>query len=555
VSEKRFPVTEGISKMSAANLFRTFAFRILPLSLLSTALILATVPPVLAATKLGAPKQTIKLDNTERASPTVKNLPSPAATGPLRILLVDDDASDNNNIPGDTRKSVSDTVFRKLVSDAVGGDAASWAIETVKTNANGPSIDKLRKYSLILWYTGASYGGNPDNTSVLSIEDEKTVRRYLEETGGAVVLISPGYASKVLEQGSTWEESSWPFLNEVLGIRGGRGFVQRFQPGTVSTSKGVQFQVGKGGAVESQFSAVNPGGATALFTSALNVRESAGQPVPVATAFSYGKGRIIYVGFTFENLAAKELAPAFQQLLSATGQNILPTKPVKERTVSTQPAPPVPEPTGQAAPDAEEPNPKLTFTGIPYFRSAKVKIYTGNDNKEALSKVSVDLLINTIGMARPENYPLNAEGLRSLTSFGLPAVELRVNSMNEYVIESSPGARQKQFEYIKANSWGEQDAVSLALCQQYGLRLDITYEPNFILDAWKIDRVELEIDFGYWERWHYRGDPNSGSRSQQYLVSKSAASFPRVISFNRSSLLNDANKKLTLITDGFFFPK
>src|SRR3990172_10086508 len=109
--------------MSAANLFRTFASRILPLSLLSTALILATVPPVLAATKLGAPKQTIKLDNAERASPTVKSLPSAAATGPLRILLVDDDVSDNNNIPGDTRKSVSDTVFRKLVSDAVGGDA------------------------------------------------------------------------------------------------------------------------------------------------------------------------------------------------------------------------------------------------------------------------------------------------------------------------------------------------------------------------------------------------------------------------------------------------
>ena len=542
--------------MSAANLFRTFASRILPLSLLSTALILATVPPVLAATKLGAPEQTIKLDNAVRASPTVKSLPSPTATGPLRILLVDDDASDNNNIPGDTRKSVSDTVFRKLVSDTVGGNAASWAVETVKTNANGPSIDKLRKYSLILWYTGASYGGNPDNTSVLSIQDEKTVRRYLEETGGAVVLISPGYASKVLEQGSTWEKSSWPFLNEVLGIRGGKGLAQRFQPGTVTTGKGVQYQVGKGSAVESQFSAVNPGGATVVFAAELDGMKSTGQPTPVATAYSYGRGRIIYVGFTFENLAAKELAPAFQQLLSATGQNILPTKPVKERTVSTQPAPPatpVPEPTGQAAPDAEEPNPKLTFTGLTYFKSAKVKIYTGNDNKEAPSNVTIELSIN--GGANDENFQYNPNQLVQLARFFPPNQELRVNSMYESVMETSPGDRKKQYEYIKANSWGEQDKITLDRCQQYGLRLEITYEPNFFLDAWKIDRVELEIDFGYWEWWFYRGDPELGSRSERYLVSKPAAGFPRVISFNRSSLLNDANKKLTLITDGFFFPK
>lgn len=298
--------------MSAAYLYCIFATRILTLSFFTTGLILANVSPAVAATTATAADKAIKPDKV--VSPTPK-----AATGALRILLVDDDGSDNNNIPGDKRNSVSDTVFRKLVSDAVGGNAASWAIEAVKTNASGPSLDKLRQYSLIMWYTGASYGGNSDNTSVLSIEDEKTVRRYLEETGGAVILISPGYASKVLEQGSTWEESSWPFLNEVLGIRGGKGLAQRFKPGTVSTTQGTQFQVGKGAAVESQFSAVNPGRATVVFTAALDDMKDTGQPTPVATAFSYGRGRIIYVGFTFENLAAKDLAPAFQKLLAASG--------------------------------------------------------------------------------------------------------------------------------------------------------------------------------------------------------------------------------------------
>jgi hypothetical protein len=299
--------------MNAA-LLRTSASCLLSLSILTSVFILAN-GPVVAATEVLPSATSNKLETLKPISAPALTTRSAAVTGPLRILLVDDDVSDNNNIPGDTRRSISDSVFSKLVAEAVGGDQRSWATEIVKTNANGPRIDQLRPYSLIIWYTGSSYGGNPDNTSVLSIEDEKTVRRYLEETGGAVLLISPGYLSKVLEQGSSWEQTSWPFLKEVLGINGGRGLAQRFQSDAVTTNQGMQFQVGKGGVVESQFSAVNPNGAETVFTAELEVMKGA---VPVATAFKYGKGRFIYVGFTFENLAAKELAPAFQQLLSAS---------------------------------------------------------------------------------------------------------------------------------------------------------------------------------------------------------------------------------------------
>lgn len=324
----------GGSKMSAANLFICIASRVYPLPLLAATLILASVPPALAAPKAADSDSTSRLQSS-----------SPAATaGALRILLVDDDYSDNNNIPGDSRRSLSDTVFAKLVADAVGGDAKSWAIATVKSNANGPTIDKLRPYPLIIWYTGASYGGNPDNSSVLSIEDEKTVRQYLKETGGTVILFSPGYVSKVLEQGSTWEETSWPFLKEVLGIRGGHGLAQRFEPGTVTSSQGTQFHVGKGSAVETQFSAVNPQGAEVVFTANLADTKNTGKPTPIATAFPYGKGRFIYVGFTFENLAAKELTPAFQTLLAATGQQPIPGMsasqqvPVKRQAAAADPA-------------------------------------------------------------------------------------------------------------------------------------------------------------------------------------------------------------------------
>jgi hypothetical protein len=119
-----------------------------------------------------------------KPSPALASLPPPTASGPLRILLIDDDASDNNNAGRATRESLSDTIYGDLVSSAVGEKDDFWSIERVPSNANGPDIDRLRSFPLVIWYTGSSYGGNPDNSSVLSHQDEKTVRRYLEDGRG-----------------------------------------------------------------------------------------------------------------------------------------------------------------------------------------------------------------------------------------------------------------------------------------------------------------------------------------------------------------------------------
>lgn len=293
-------------------------------SLLSVVLVAASVSISGAAADLPA----------RRSASSVASVQPPAAAGALRILLVDDDFSDNNHNPGDSRLSPSDRVFRQLVADAVGRDAKAWAIEAVKPYASGPGIERLRPYSLIVWYTGAIYGGNPDNTGVLSLEDEKTVRRYLEEVGGAVILFSPGYLSKALGASGTWEKANWPFVSEVLGIRGGVGLAQRFLPGTVNATGGGQFNVGKGGAgVESQFSLVNPGGASVLFTTVPTDARNFTKATPVATVHAYGRGRIIYVGFTFENLAEADLAPAFQTLLTAAGPQANPTMSVSRPQV------------------------------------------------------------------------------------------------------------------------------------------------------------------------------------------------------------------------------
>ncbi len=256
---------------------------------------------------------------TRRTSPVRASAAEPAAAAGLRILLVDDDLSDNNHYPGDSRLSPSDRIFRQLVADAVGRDANAWSVEAVKPYGNGPGLERMRPFSLIVWYTGASYGGNPDNTAVLSIEDEKTVRRYLEETGGAVILVSPGYLGKVLSPNGTGDTAVWPFLSEVLGVRGGVGLAQRFEPGVVKASDGAAFKVGKGSAaIESQFSTITPEGAAVVFTTLLNAAKKGEGPAAVATVNPYGRGRIVYVGFTLENLADADLAPAFQTLIAAS---------------------------------------------------------------------------------------------------------------------------------------------------------------------------------------------------------------------------------------------
>ena len=92
---------------------------------------------------------------TLRLAATVADLPAPARAGPLRILLVDDGRSDHHHHPGDKRLSPSDQVFRKLVDEASGG-ADAWAVETVKPYASGPDIERLSKFWLVLWHTGAN---------------------------------------------------------------------------------------------------------------------------------------------------------------------------------------------------------------------------------------------------------------------------------------------------------------------------------------------------------------------------------------------------------------
>lgn len=279
----------------------------------SLTLILAAWVGIVASPLLSAATS----ESRRPTPPPLASLPLPKAAGPLRVLIVDDDWSSNNATGTTTPRSAADTIVRELVQ-RVAGELPANATIVAWQRRHGPSLEQLRPYNLIVWYNGGSYGGDRENTAVLSLTDEDTVRNYLQEVGGAVLLLSPGYLSNH-QYGSTWTASRNPFLREVLGIDGSAGLVQRFKGGRITDPQGTSFTIADKGAVETQFSAANATTAAVVFRAALDPARTGGEPAPVATAHAFGAGRLVYVGFSVENVSESERESVFRQLVQATG--------------------------------------------------------------------------------------------------------------------------------------------------------------------------------------------------------------------------------------------
>lgn len=299
--------------------------------------------PVPAAQRVGEPAATAgrpvlatTAGGGRKSSPPLASLPPPKATGPLRILLVDDDES-ANNVGGNTGVAQrSDEIFRELVAKAVGGRSDAWAVDVVRSRDNGPGLDRLRSFNLVIWYTGASFGSGNDT---IGRDDEKTLRRYLEETGGSVVLISAGYVNNLV-YGQSWSAAEHPFLKEVLAVNGCYGLAQRGAGGSVIAHDGAQYPVEHPGATTALFSVVNPDGAALVFTSPIRtsyVNQEGDLPVAVANAF--GQGRIVYAGFTVENIPDADRAKAFGTLLAAAGVSVDSGRSTRGPAVATEATP------------------------------------------------------------------------------------------------------------------------------------------------------------------------------------------------------------------------
>ena len=120
-----------------------------------------------------------------------------------------------------------------------------------------------------------------------------------------------------------------------------------------------------------------------------------------------------------------------------------------------------------------------------YLVGGKYTIRTGNDNKEAPSRVTFKLYVNG-GEDRPEwlyNNPLKLQEIWS--NFDPKGLEFRINSGTDIEFSNRDGL---DLMYLPRKG-------NLVNIQQHGLRLVIKYEPNFPLDAWKVEGVTMTLKF------------------------------------------------------------
>ncbi|MEO8406008.1 MAG: hypothetical protein ABI480_15480 [Chitinophagaceae bacterium] len=145
-----------------------------------------------------------------------------------------------------------------------------------------------------------------------------------------------------------------------------------------------------------------------------------------------------------------KVKPPVQQVPS----KIITPVPDEPKTTPPPPAPPV-----------NKENAGTQNAPVYALTSARVRIRTGNDNKEFPSKVYSTLMAK----ATPANW-------RNYIQINL-GNEMKINSDTEFGLglEGAP--------------------IPLTTFQSAGLKLNIQYTPNFFADAWKIESITLILEF------------------------------------------------------------
>lgn len=167
-----------------------------------------------------------------------------------------------------------------------------------------------------------------------------------------------------------------------------------------------------------------------------------------------------------------------------------------------------------------------------YLKKATVNIWTGNDNKEANACVNINLYTNTNSNYQMQGDASNTNLVGAISCNPNDTREYTINSKNTFQLQIAEVAWD-MITYTPDYRPGE---ISLAAFNKNGLSLIIYYAPNFFTDAWKIDKVELTVEF---KKADGSLHPQLGNKT---------------IVFTKSALLTESNDRIKLVTDKFMFP-
>lgn len=217
----------------------------------------------------------------------------------------------------------------------------------------------------------------------------------------------------------------------------------------------------------------------------------------------------------------------YAQVVREAVKPIIKPGPVMEKK-SVKAAPAEPQkasPPATTNPGTTAPPPAASPT---YYSLTAVKavITTGNDNKEMLSGVHIQLVKKGASWTAPNAdldnndcllYQHNPANIFKNTEF-------KVNSSTDIDLITPYSAQYRPAELRMDYIWKK------------GLKLIVTYSPNFLTDAWKVERASIVI------RVH-----DQNGKPHPTLDWK-------VIPFKRSKLLTNGDRTITFETDPALFP-
>jgi hypothetical protein len=117
--------------------------------------------------------------------------------------------------------------------------------------------------------------------------------------------------------------------------------------------------------------------------------------------------------------------------------------------------------------------------------SVKVTIKTGNDNKESLSNLSVELAV------RDAAYNIFVQNNLTNEFTSNSGITIGLEKSNSFTSGYNPASIPTLYSTSATGS----KSIQLSDVEKYGLSLRIIYKPNFFTDAWKIEQLSLALEF------------------------------------------------------------
>lgn len=236
-------------------------------------------------------------------------------TAPAKVLLVDDDRSDNNYASDDPKANLSpsDLAFRELLGDA----GIAYDVFVVRSDyqatGDGPGYDTLSKYETVIWYTGENYGGRSGGHT-LSGTDELNLGAFLDLEDRRLVLISGAYFRTHVEAGwGLYEPGAEEFAVKYLGfesIFSALNFADdSFRALGTGALAGMELRVAGnvGGVTAHRSVGVTRAGTDTFLTNTIDLEDGNGDQTLVISTGRKGVGTAgsstaVFVGFPLENV-------------------------------------------------------------------------------------------------------------------------------------------------------------------------------------------------------------------------------------------------------------